>query len=151
MIIIVDSREQTPLSFPDGIQTRVEGLPTGDYSIEGLTSHVALERKSLEDLVSCITSSRERFEHELHRLQAYPCRAVLIEAGFSQIVGHRYRSKVSPASVTGSLAAWTIRYQIPFLFCGDPDGAAAMALSLMRNYIRIKSEEVKTFQKLMEV
>ncbi len=41
--IVIDSREQRPYQFPGAV---VKTLPTGDYSIVGLTDRVAIERKS---------------------------------------------------------------------------------------------------------
>jgi len=69
-VIIIDSREQTPLQFTR-LEARVATLPSGDYSIAGLEELFAVERKSIPDLVACCTGqNRERFERELHRLQA---------------------------------------------------------------------------------
>ncbi|WP_241160230.1 hypothetical protein [Desulfovibrio sp. ZJ369] len=42
-------------------------LTVGDYSLEGLTDKVAVERKELPDLVQCLGRERERFERELQR------------------------------------------------------------------------------------
>ena len=94
--IIVDSREQTPFSFPAGLKIEVATLKTGDYSLKGLTDLCAIERKSLPDLIKCCTYDRDRFKAELHRLQSYQCRCVIIEANLNQIVKGDYRSKVSP-------------------------------------------------------
>src|SRR5688572_25097121 len=59
--IIIDSREQNPLTF-----TRLSSirgtLQSGDYSIAGLEHLFAIERKSLDDLAMSVTSERERFE-----------------------------------------------------------------------------------------
>jgi hypothetical protein len=56
--ILVDTREQDPFplfaNHPNWIggERRV-GLKTGDYGIEGMEGLLALERKSLTDIVSC--------------------------------------------------------------------------------------------------
>lgn len=76
---IVDTREQTPLDLAP-LTVEVGTLPTGDYSVKGLESIVAIERKSLTDLLGCIGQDRERFEREVMRLLAYPVRAIIIEA-----------------------------------------------------------------------
>ncbi|MCA1987342.1 MAG: hypothetical protein LDL27_12865, partial [Desulfovibrio sp.] len=68
MKIVVDTREQRPFRFERWPAVILEPgtLPTGDYSLPGLAHRVALERKSLDDLVSCLKSTgRERFEREL--------------------------------------------------------------------------------------
>jgi DNA excision repair protein ERCC-4 len=68
-IIAVDSREQRPFTF-DAWPTAPATLAAGDYSIVGLEEHVAIERKSLDDLAGCCGRDRDRFKRELHRLQA---------------------------------------------------------------------------------
>ena len=68
-IIVVDTREQKPLSFQ-----RLEAVPgtlaIGDYSIAGLEHLFAVERKTIADLVGCCApaENRSRFERELHKL-----------------------------------------------------------------------------------
>ena len=64
---IIDSREQNPLSLrihPDEAPIRSEKgtLYTGDYSVKGLEDHIAIERKSLPDLMACIGKDWVRFK-----------------------------------------------------------------------------------------
>jgi len=66
MKILVDTREQTPWSFPKTEQVERAGLTTGDYSLAGLEGLVAIERKSLEDFVSCCGKGRERWKPTTH-------------------------------------------------------------------------------------
>ena len=55
MKIIIDSREQAPFTFGDYDCEAVSGsLPTGDYSLAHLEHQIAIERKSLSDLVGCL-------------------------------------------------------------------------------------------------
>ncbi len=71
VVAIVDTREQLPLGLTP-LQS-VEGtLTTGDYSVAGLKHVVAIERKSLPDLLGCIGQQRDRFDREVQRLLAYP-------------------------------------------------------------------------------
>src|SRR5690242_13649754 len=63
-ITIIDTRETAPYSFAGlradakdhnrqlVIPTKFAGLPTGDYSIEGMENLIVVERKSLADLYS---------------------------------------------------------------------------------------------------
>ena len=134
--VIIDSREQAPWSFPADVPTGPGTLAAGDYSLSGFEGSVAVERKSLPDLVSCIGPERERFKRELQRLKAYRVRAVIIEGTLQNITGHQYRSATLPASVLGSLASWQVWYEVPFIFAGDAAGAATYCLALLRNYHR---------------
>ena len=69
MKILIDTREQAPFAFTHeryaGTTIEAGTLDTGDYSLAGLTDLVAVERKSLPDLVACLGRERERFEREL--------------------------------------------------------------------------------------
>jgi len=84
MLIIQDSREQAPYAFTgpryEGVTVKVGTLQTGDYSLHGLTDKVAVERKSLPDLVQCLGRERDRFERELQRAAALAAFCVVVEA-----------------------------------------------------------------------
>ena len=146
MRIIIDNREQTPWTFPTDIETIPGSLQSGDYSLSGLQELCTIERKSLSDLVGCVTGDdRERFKRELLRLKAYRCRAVIVEATLQDIMIHRYLSRTEPESVIGSLASWQTRYEVPFVLAGDADGAARYALAILRNFHRHCQEFAKQF------
>ena len=125
--IIIDSREQNPLDFPT-LPATVGTLDTGDYSIVGLTHLVAVERKSIDDLLACIGRERERFKRELQRLRAYRFRLLVVEADAADLDaglsgGAPWRSTLKAAHVVGSLAAWTAQYGLPIWLAGDHAGA----------------------------
>ena len=105
---ICDSREQQPLNL-EPLKVETGCLRTGDYSIRGLQHVVAIERKSLPDLLSCVGVQRERFQHEVDRLRAFPSAALVIESTWEEIEMGCWRSRVSPASVTGSLIGWSMQ------------------------------------------
>jgi ERCC4-type nuclease len=143
--IIVDNREQLPYPF-NGYECEVKQgtLYTSDYSIEGLEEYIAIEVKhSLSDLICCMTSDRERFKHNLLRMQGVKVKAVIIEANLSDIIKHNYRSKIHPNSVIGSISSWTIRYGVPFIFAGDRQGGELMCYSILSNYYRQCQEFIK--------
>ncbi len=74
MKILIDSREQNPFTFQGrhygGVEIEAASLQTGDYSLAGLQDRIAIERKSLADLVACLGRERGRFERELTRAAA---------------------------------------------------------------------------------
>src|SRR5579862_2289911 len=95
--VVVDNREQLPFAFAsirtdarDGrrplIVQSVRGtLQSGDYSLAGFESRVAIERKSAADLFNTLGQGRRRFQNELQRLSAYDFAAVVIEADWDEI------------------------------------------------------------------
>jgi len=124
-VIIIDSREQTPLPFIK-FKTRISGLYSGDYSFVGAEEIFSIERKSISDLVACcIGSNRERFMRELHRLRGYTFKRLLIVGKRSDIEKGKYRSKIKPQSVLNTLAAIEARFDLSVVFCDTPKAAAS--------------------------
>ena len=128
--IVVDTREETPLRFKRLPSIR-DGMRTGDYSVVGMKELFSVERKTIEDLVSCCINTkpkcnRDRFERELHRLRGYWFRRLLVVGRRADIIMHNYRSEISPASILGTLATFEVRYQVPVVFAATPERAAAM-------------------------
>lgn len=118
---ICDTREQLPLDLSP-LKTISGTLRTGDYSVLGLETQVCIERKSLSDLLGCMGGGRDRFEHELQRMLAYPTRAVVVESTWLELEDGNWPSKISTASAIGSVLGW-IAGGVPFLFVGDHDRA----------------------------
>ena len=137
MRILIDTLEQAPLDFSrwPGVTVEVGTLNAGDYSLRGLEDRFALERKSLPDLMSSLTTGRERLTRELERLRGYELAALLVEGTLEQVARHEYRSKAAPESVLQTLAAWHVRYGVPTLWAGSPAGAAYMVRALARWYL----------------
>ena len=122
--VVVDTREQARYDF-DAIPTRGGGvtvvktvrrtLKTGDYSIEGWEDCVAVERKSLTDLYGTLGRGRSRFEREAARMAEMEYVAIVIEAGWRDILqpwacNPIWFSTLSPRSVEGTILAWDQRY-----------------------------------------
>jgi len=114
---IVDTRERAPLDLAP-LQTVSAALPTGDYSLRGLEHVVAVERKGLTDLITCVGPQRRRFEREVRRLLAYPVRALVVEAEWSDLELGHWRGQVTPAAAVGSCLGW-VAAGLPVLMAGD--------------------------------
>lgn len=136
-LTLVDSREQHPFSFtglhadadqsglPLVVPVEWRTLPTGDYSIDGYTVAVAIERKSREDLYHTIISERERFIRELERLNAMRFAAVVVEESLGACIrnppdygrmppGHKAKT------LFRSVLAFQQRYRnVHWFFCDD--------------------------------
>lgn len=121
--ILIDQREKLPYSFADiradakqknapiTIRSQSGHLPSGDYSIEGFTDRVAVERKSLDDLYGTLGQNRDRFVRELERLAEMDVAWVVIEAEWSEILGSPPpRSELNPKTIVRSVQAWMVRY-----------------------------------------
>lgn len=119
--IIIDTREQRPFLFtkyPCAIK-RV-GLKQGDYSVEGLEDRIAIERKSLSDLVGTLTQGRDRFYRELDRLKDYDFVAIVIEATYRQVAHGPYAfSRAKPYSIIRTLHSIQQKRGVQVIFAGD--------------------------------
>ena len=140
---LVDTREQLPLDLPWLTQQRAT-LPTGDYSVKGLENHIAIERKSLPDLVACCGRERQRFEREIQRLLAYPVRCLVIESDWPEIEAGGWRGKMRPRQVGASLISWQVR-GLPICLAGDRDRAARLVASMLRRATIHRWRELRTF------
>lgn len=148
MKIVVDTREQAPFAFSgvqyQGAEVVTGTLDTGDYSLAGLTDKVAVERKSVPDLVACLGRERERFERELLRARALESFAVVVEGAWEELARGQYRSKLNPAAACQSVCSFVARWHIPFLFCGSRAGAEYVCYSLLRQYLKGAQDRYRT-------
>lgn len=152
--IVVDSREQAPWTFDsapvyEGTSVTVSSLPTGDYSVEGFQDAVAVERKSLPDLVACLGRERDRFARELARARGLESFAVVIEGSFTDLKQGQYRSMLNPHSACQSICAFMARWHIPFVFAGTRAAAEYATWSLLRQYVEGKRHELRAVEKAL--
>ena len=117
--IVVDAHERYGYRFAGKpVRTISRGLSCGDYAVTtGVGTQAklvaAVERKSLPDLVSSLTSGRLRFA--LGELATVPRAAVVVEERYSQVFA---LDRVRPAVVADGLAELQVRWpMIPIVFC----------------------------------
>lgn len=151
--VIVDTREQTPFLF-QGIRADAKDkrrpieinivnrcLSSGDYSLDGFESRVAIERKSLSDLYGTLGKGRQRFEKELQRLAMYDFAAVVVEAAWLEILGTPPdRSQLHPLTVYRSVIAWQQRYpRIHWWMCPDRTFAERTTFRILQRFFLDRS------------
>ena len=141
--VVSDTREQTPWNFAPSVPTVSGTLQTGDYSVLGHETEIAIERKSLDDLVGSITWGNVRFQKELERLRAYRLAVVIIEASPADVEAHRYYAKkVQTSEVFAIVAALHVKHGVPFMFGGTRKHAASSALLLMHAFWKTRRREL---------
>jgi len=102
--VLVDSREQHRWDFSP-LQVQLASLATGDYS--SLCGRYLLERtNSVDELVSCMTSGRDRFERELEWMQSFASAIVVVEGAYTDLATGCYRSKMDKNAALTTLVAW---------------------------------------------
>jgi hypothetical protein len=116
LVILVDTRERYPFRFSrQQASTARFALPAGDYAVRDPDGIVvaAVERKTIDDLGSSLSNGS--FAFELGKLGALYRAAVVVEAGYSKLLG---RSHVPVGFLPDLLARVQIRYpEIPIVFC----------------------------------
>lgn len=149
-VVLIDTREQRPYTFAglnadakDGggelaIPTRVETLPSGDYSLAGYADRVAVERKSLADLYGTLGKGRDRFVRELDRLNAMEWACVVVEAEWSTILADPpERSRLNPKTVWRSVLAWMQRYpRVHWLTVAGRDMGQVATFRVLERFLR---------------
>ena len=138
---IIDTREQLPLDLAP-LRMERGTLVTGDYSIKGLEHVVSLERKSLDDLLGCIGSDRERFDREVQRLLGYPVRCLIVESSWQELERGGWRSKVSTAAAIGSCLGW-IAAGLPIIMAGTHQRAGQFAGRILYTAARRRWREAR--------
>lgn len=97
-------------------------LPGGDLlgTAGRIRATCVIERKmSLDELASCFTRDRERFQREFQRARDAGARVYLLteDGSWEAIIQHRYRSRFNTNAFLASITAWSSRYGIVPLFC----------------------------------
>lgn len=132
-VILVDSREQLPYEF-GGANTVVRKLYAGDYSLEGYSECVAVERKTLQDAYGCVGGSRSRFTCCLERLGQIQRPCVVIESTLAEFCNPPPRTRITPAQAVGSYISWSCQYRIPVFWCGTRAHAERVTLRFLMAY-----------------
>lgn len=118
--LIVDTREQLPFAFSaPGVRTIRRALETGDYSVDGLEHRVAVERKTLNDLVKSLIRDRDRFLREVRRLETFEACCIVVEADWSDVAERRYAGGAHPRSVFGAILSLIVDQRTPVYFLSN--------------------------------
>lgn len=139
--ILHDSREQDTErarkrydSF--GIPHQKAVLNYGDYSYNAtlpdgskiydtsktISPACAVERKmNLDELASCFTRSRSRFQKEFERAQEHGSRIYLLceNSSWENLLNGRYSSRFHANAFAASITAWMVRYNANLIFCKE--------------------------------
>lgn len=121
--IVVDTRESKPFKFPNH-KTIEEKLDFGDYAVCGKENEIAVERKSLTDLIGSFVSNFDRVEREFKRAKeknAYlivVCEESLATAmAFNHIPYIRRYTKLRPEVLFHNIRELIQKYNFQFVFC----------------------------------
>ena len=153
--LLVDTREQRPYLFSDKyyLQHGLEGidkkaLVVGDYTIEDIRHQVAIERKQLGEYLICLGTDRRRFEAEVVRATELGIMLFCIIEGTNnwsndKEVQQATGSRLTLASIHGTEASWSTRYNYRVFYCGSRTAAEMRCFNLLLYfYKKLKQAEM---------
>lgn len=138
MVIVIDTREQRPLdfSFWKDVTVQRRELWPGDYTVLGGAQYLAVERKSVSDLVGTMktgyagicSTTPKRFDRELMALHSVIARGgrafIIVEPdgplgtvcpAYEQIKAHSYRSIIAPDKVLAFIQSIRSCWRVPVI------------------------------------
>ncbi|MCG3204350.1 MAG: hypothetical protein KCHDKBKB_01065 [Elusimicrobia bacterium] len=136
--IIIDSREQQPYEY---LGAAVMALRSGDYSLFGYETKVAIERKSLQDVFNSVGAQRKRFEREVQRLAAMDYAAIVVEATLEECLTPPPYSQMNPKAVVNTLLAWSVKYRLAVFFAGNRRFGRAVTYRLLEKFFNYQQEK----------
>lgn len=153
--IIQDTREKKPIDFKDDMDfpsVVVRKLNCGDYSLDGFEDIIVIERKANGDeLLSNITTEKERLDAEFQLMGNIKHKFVVIESEISEICNPKsyYGSKffknpaAAPAIVLNYLTNLMVHHNIHVIFAG------ARSKSIIKNLLKsFYDQHAKTSNKI---
>ncbi len=148
MVILVDSREQAPLSF--GCDWERRGLKVGDYAALFSPEYqypLVFERKSVGDLFSSLTFGYDRFKRMFLRAEKMGVKVIIAIEGTKEKVLRGYpHSARDPESVIKQLETIKRKYDVDHMFFPSRISMA----HFICDYYREKYEEWLEAKKLID-
>jgi hypothetical protein len=150
--VIVDTREQKPIKFK-GIGSISEKLDYGDYSFDKI---LCVERKSLSDLISTLSSGFERFEREVERCkQANGYLVLVCETSINKFLSFNFSrtgrySKASPEFIFHRFRDICKKFPENLQFCFSGSRSASAELIPFILSLGIEKARQIDFQYLIE-
>jgi len=162
--LICDTREQNCWAWePQDAVVTFAGLSAGDYAMardvqavrgrELCAVRFSIERKSVEDFCSSVSTGWDRLQREMDRMAAMPSRVIIVEGDFVSLCFSECDGKIippqhshpmlTPSFMARRIAELTMQ-SICVLFAGDAGMAAALALHIFRRRAELLNSEQKT-------
>lgn len=151
LVIVTDTREQTPWSFDEHLVCNVRGtLKTADYALEGDT-RFGIERKSLDDFVGTISTGWERFKRELDRMHDWDAKVIIVESDYvnccyfdnGRVINPTHNHyMITPQFIMKQIAVLT-HMNVSVLFAGNAQLASGLAYSIFKERAELLDKKDK--------
>jgi DNA excision repair protein ERCC-4 len=151
--VVIDSAEHMGYKFERFTNwfagTLRRRLSVGDYTIVGMEDEVAVERKTVPDLVNSIIQDRKDFIEKCERLSNFKRKCLVVEGSLSSIKTPYEDSQAHPNAVLDSLLAAQERWDIPVYFLDDFLLAEEFVASMLSKYHAYRWLETNGFQRCL--
>jgi len=151
--VVIDSQEHMGYRFERFSNwfagTIHKRLPIGDYTILGMEDELAIERKTLPDLVKSIIQEREGFIEKWERLSAFRKKGLVIEGSLSSLKTPYEDSQAHPNAVLGSLLAAQERWDIPVYFLDNLLLSEEFVAGMLSKYHAYRWLEINGFERCL--
>lgn len=98
---------------------------------------IILERKnSNEELATCLSQTRDRFEDEFIRSKAHKKYLLVENASYQDIVDGKYNTKYSSKSFVGSIHSFNHKYNLEIIFMPDKNYSPIFIYATFQYYLR---------------
>ena len=136
--IVIDSAEHMGYTFGRFTNwfsgTVRRRLSVGDYTLLGMEKEIAVERKTLPDLVNSIIQERGNFISRCEKLSSFKKKCFVIEGTLSLLKTPYEESHAHPNAVLGSIIAAQERWDIPVHFLDNFLLAEEFVASMLSKY-----------------
>jgi|688.fasta_scaffold128044_4 hypothetical protein len=147
--VIKDTREKEGWQFNKSVYcngTVCKGLKTGDYTLEGYEHIICVERKRSPEEVSInVGKKKKQFDNELARMMDIKHRYIICEFSVFDLLSYPQNAKIpkflkNKVRMKGDyilkcLLEYAICNNVQLLFCGNPENAKTVALSLFKRIV----------------
>lgn len=152
-VVICDTREVYPYRFKNSITRKLE---TGDYSIiygdKSYENEIVVERKSnVSELFAFSGNQRDRFCRELEKMKNIKYKYLLCEFDIMDIINQQPPGLLEPTIIYSTLCSFAIKYQIPFLFCGNRQNARGIMFKLFQFFVKYEILNYDNKEKLSDL
>ena len=139
--LIIDTREQKPLSFRKNVEVR--GLKAGDYAAElnDVLLPVVFERKDPSDWLGTLMQGHDRFIRELGKAEELEQKLiVIVECSYTDFVTKKFKgarhSRIRQDVLTKILHSTMISHNLQVVFCNN----RSEMTKYIRNYFNALSK-----------
>lgn len=138
----LDPKDEYLLDIP----ITTQHLPEADYCIldpsgEVLDQSIVIERKSPSDLVQALTTSREREQRKIARMNEHPIAFWVVECLEHELPYKVPESDVNWKTLSRTRISWSIRYnRVNWVFQRDRQRAATFCFRALELYWRKRGE-----------